>query len=39
MQPETDNMTADCLSHSSFPSQLDDDGKMVAEITSTVNTI
>lgn len=39
MPPETDNIIDDCLSHLSFPSQLDDDRKTVAEITSIVNMI
>lgn len=39
MQPESDNVTDDSLSHSTFASLLDDDTKIVAEITSIVNAI
>lgn len=39
MQPESDNVTGDSLSHSIFASLLDDDRKIVAEVTSIVNTI
>lgn len=39
MQPESDNVTGDCLSHSIFASLLHDDRKIVAEITNIVKTI
>lgn len=39
MQSESDNVTDDSLSHSAFASFLDNDRKIVAEITSIVNTI
>lgn len=39
MQPESDNVTGDSLSHLIFASLLDNDRKIGAQITSIVNSI